>query len=71
MDKKAFKAFRHVFTFNVPKNFTFWASTKIKMPICIIFSRVPTMAVALEAFPLQSSLWFPYFNKKSARTAKN
>ena len=64
------KAFRRVFTFNVSKNFIFSVS-KIKMPNCIIFSPVLTMAVALEAFSLQICMWFLHFNKNSARTVKN
>ena len=63
------KAFRRVFTFNVSKNFIFSVS-RIKMPNCIIFSPVLTMAVALEAFPLQIYIWFLHFNKNSAPTVK-
>ena len=64
------KAFRGVFTFNLSKNFIFSVS-RIKMPSCIIFSPVLTMAVALEAFPLQICIWFFHFNKNSAHTVKN
>ena len=64
------KAFRRVFTLNVSKNVIF-SESRIKMPNCKIFSPVLTMAVALEAFPLQICIWFLYFNKNSARTVKN
>ena len=64
------KAFRRVFTFNVSKNFIFSVS-RIKMPNCIIFFAVQTMAVALKVFPLQRCIWFFHFNKNSVRTVKN
>ena len=63
------KAFRRVFTFSVSKNFIFSVS-RIKIPNCIIFSPVPTMAVALEVFPLQICIWFLQINKNSERTVK-
>ena len=65
-----FKAFTRVFIFNVSKNFIFSVS-RIKMSNCIIFSPVLTVAVALEAFPLQRCIWFLHFNMNSAPTVKN
>ena len=64
------KVFRYTFIFNVSKNF-FFSASRMKMPNCIVFSPVLTMAVALEAFLLQLCIWFFRFNKNSARTVKN